>query len=304
MSKRVAPGLLNMVKRLRFSVDDMDVYLKPEPPHAFSDKSLEHSKSDNKQIMEDEDESTKPSPIQYQEGFPKLLFQDMQSSNPNVVLNAAVILEGMLGGPNASNEKLHKEFLMLGGHSTLITAMQKWSKNGVIQSHLCRCIAGLVATHNDTANEDSADLVAALLLMGALDQITMGALMQHPKFPSIQLDAMLAVTHLCGGNSMEILPSAQDAAQRFVRELNGVSLVAKTMRVFAGIEDVQEAGCHLFSSLCHTGDHEEADVIKGKALMVVASSAQSYPDNPNIEKDAHDLMNAVLSRQKTEEELD
>lgn len=289
MSKRIAPSILNMVKRLRFSMDEMDIYLQPEETPSSTETSLLKDASstikEEKSIKEE-----KPSPIKYQDGFPKLLFQDLQSNNSTVVLNATMELDSLLGG---CPEKLQNEFLPLGGHAVLITTMQKWTHHGVIQSHLCRCIAGMIATYNKTKSAAGLDLVSSLLLMGALDQITVGALLKYPTFPSIQLDAMHAVSHLCGGTS-------SDAAKRFVRELDGVSLVTKAMRVYAGIEDVQEQGCRLLNTLCRAGEHEEAVAIKNTALTVVAASVQSYPDNPSIEKDAHDLMNAVLSGEMSE----
>lgn len=294
-----APRVFNMVKRLRFSMDDMDFYVQPEETPS-SDTALLKDAAENETntaaLQENE-----PSLIKYQDGFPKLLFQDLQSNDSNTVLNGAMELDNLLGCSNACPDKLQTEFLNLGGHAIVLTTMQKWNSNVNIQSHLCRCIAGMILTYNRgkkrSSEGDENDLVSSLLLMGTLDQITIGALQQYPKYPTIQLDVMHALIQLCGGSS----GSCQEAAKRFVRELDGVSMVTKAMGVFAETEDIQEHGCRLLNTLCITGEHQEATAIKAKALTVVAASVQAYPENESIEKDAHDLMNAVLRGEKTDE---
>ena len=304
MKRSATPSVFSMIKRLRFNMDEMDLYFEPEQTPSLALLPHDENHSNDNQTNEDAEfalAGEQSSTIKYQAGFPKLLFQDLQSDNPNNVLKAAQELDTMLWDDGSCPNKFQTEFLALGGHALVIAAMQKWPTQVLIQSHLCRCFAGMIMTYNrgkkSSSGESTDALVSSLLLMGVLDQITIGAVKQFPDFSSIQLDAMHALIQMCGGSTV----AYQDAAKRFVRELDGVALVTKAMRAFSGDEEIQEQGCRLLNTLCITGEQEEVTAIKGMALTVVASSVQAYPDNASIEKDAHDLMNAVLCGEKSEE---
>eukprot|EP00797_Seminavis_robusta_P008536 Sro1600_g285090.2 (244) ;mRNA; r:20702-21433 len=242
--------------------------------------------------------------MEYEEGLPKLLFEDLQSDNPGTVAFAARAIGDLLSVQHPMQEQVHEDFLALGGHSTLLHTMRKWTKVATIQSELAHCVARMVLGdalwHKDSNNT----LIASFLKMGGLHEIYR-AMVGFSNSAAVQANGMSALANLCSGNDKSEderveLPIA-DVAKHFVLNLEGVPLVTNAMKTFPEEEMVQEHGCWLLNNLCRAGGREEASVIKSKALMVVAASVQYFPNNESIEKDAHDLMNAVLSGEKKKE---
>ena len=177
----------------------------------------------------------------------------------------------------------------------MVLTMRKWTHIANIQAELSHCVARMVMLHGGVTGEGIDDtLVSAFIQMGGLHTIY-HALVSFAASTEVQTNGMLALANLCGNFEAA---SSQQAAKRFVFDWEGVPLVTKAMTNFPEEELVQENGCWLLNNLCRAGGDQEAAVIKSQALMVVAASVQHFSKNANIEKDAHDLMNAVLSGDK------
>jgi hypothetical protein len=301
--KRIPDSLVNIAKRFRSSADNeccpehaMSATFGPsvEDGKAFLSLSAVHVNLSGYGVVEvkQSDEEAKVKAMKYDDGWPKILFEGLQSENPGTVARATQELDDLLNILPPLREQLHKDFLDLGGHATIVLTMRKWPGNAKILSGLCLCVGRMVMLH-DGENGDGTDanLVSSFVKMGGVHTLCQ-ALVAFADTASVQSNGMLALAKLCGNCEAE---SSGRVVKLFVGELQGVSLVSKAMKAFPDEELVQENGCWLLNNLCRSGGHEEASVIKSKALMVVAASIQRFPDNVNIEKDAGNLMKAVLS---------
>jgi hypothetical protein len=298
--KRIPAGLVNIAKRFRSSVDGES--FPDDSMSATFGPSVEGSPGSLREVQASlgsymvhvnlSEHEVKAKAMEYDTGLPTLLFEGLQSDNPDTVALAAQALSDLLSVHAPLQAKLHEDFLALGGHSILVVTMRKWSHDATIQAEICHCVGRMLMLFGgDKGGGIDENLVASFVTMGGLHAIYQ-AMIAFPDFANVQTQGMLALANLCSDFGAA---SSGRAAKQFVVHFEGVSLLTQAMKAFPDDELVQENGCWLLNNLCRAGGSQEASVIKSTAFMAVAASANRFPDNEHIEKDAHDLMTTFLS---------
>ena len=277
--------------------------------------------------------STAMTNFAYQEGFPKLLFQGLQANdgNSNAAIHVAQASKALAKKfEEEASQDSGDEFLLLGGHSILVATMKAHAAHPGILTDLCSCLTMLMFHHNHNNPEKSRvfgggsqlTLEGTFLLMGAVE-VVVQALVDFPKALDLQAQAMTAVGNLCSLNAGDANTQVRmDAAQRFLRYMNGASLIVQAMRTFATAETIQEIGCWLLRRIInsivvsnrtsaamdntHTtslalGSGDKAILKSARVLSTVAIAAETFPTNSDIEREATLLWNAMLACPEEEE---
>ena len=136
------------------------------------------------------------------------------------------------------------------------------------------------------------DMVESFHLMGGMELVC-HAVTAFPGASLLQLYGFAALGNLCSTSGGRGAVDGRGAAEWFVRDLEGVSLLAAAMGRFPRHEKMQEVGTWVLQRVCGLGQ-EQAPVMKEKAVVAVATALQQFPANKVIHKQAATFMTAVV----------
>lgn len=224
-------------------------------------------------------------PVSFRVGFPKLLFEDLQSENSEIVYHATNELATKVKSCALPE---FKEFCALGGQTTLIVVMRRWAPHAGIQTQGCRCIATMLFVCPDSLFYG---VEASLHLIGWME-LSVEAMQRFPADQELQCCSIGSLGNLYSKSYRSSTDPKQRSLARFVNELNGIGLVTMAMRRFPHGEGVQEEGCWLLARLCALGfGHNPA--MKELALAVVSTALRNFSHNPGLAASARSFLNVV-----------
>ena len=224
-------------------------------------------------------------PVNFRAGFPKLLFEELQSENSEIVYRAT---EELAAKVKSCALQEFKEFCALGGQATLIVVMRRWAPHAGIQTQGSRCIATMLFVCPDSLFYG---VEASLHLTGWME-LSVEAMLRFPADQELQCCAIGSLGNLYSKSYRSATDPKQRALVRFVNELNGITLVTTAMRRFPTGEGVQEEGCWLLARLCALG-FGQIPAMRDLALSVVSTALQNFSHNPGLAASARSFLGIV-----------
>jgi len=171
------------------------------------------------------------------EAIPNFLVE-IQSDNEEEASSALEALRQLMRSENLDATANRKEALSCGAHAILVPTMRKWQHNRDFQTFGSHCVQAVAQTNRQSA--------IVITKMGGVEAI-LDALKIFSGEIELQKRATAALV-----NVFVAMPNSeviQNAADRFVNEMDGVSTVTKAMKDFPDIVAYQNYTAMLFGNL-------------------------------------------------------
>ena len=170
----------------------------------------------------------------------------------------------------------------LGAHSFVVATMQKWTTFEEVQAAGCLCL-GMLAYHKTLPVVKCGGVEAAIYAMKVFPQ--------SRRVQSGACTTLLNTLHGC-----ESKPKAvRRVTYRFVKEIDGVSLVLKALQTFPDEEDVRQCVLRLYRNILVDKLLRDA-VVKAGILPTVADTLKKYLEDEDVQNHAKNIILSILGK--------
>ena len=261
-----------------------------------STSSKHKKRSNQKQQEQQQAPSTLVAPTL--DAIPKLLLEGVLHSNAKVVEDAI----DKLARHCRKSADARREAYRAGGHAVIVMAMRTWRTSETIQAGGCRCITNMTCQFLQAKK--------SFATIGGIESVLV-AMKSFPKSQPVQcygcgalMNMLVCKQSSSRSSSRSPDPSPDDSspedttatmAERFVHDLEGISLVVAAMKEFPTDAKIQLGGCGLFQNLASQNPDFLKIMMKHGALGAVGASLESHPHDANIKSAAGSFMKKIFS---------